>query len=1248
MSQLTFYNRFECLAAARWLLLVILVATLVSTAVSEKTTAVSANDDSTYIVLLTDPPLATYAGGIAGLAPTAPSATGAARLDPTGPASVAYLDFLSLQQDQVLAAMSVSLQRPVDPLFHYDAVLNGFAVNLTPDEAAVVAALPGVTRVTPDEIRYLHTDVGPAWIGAAGVWDGSNTGGLPGTKGEGVVVGVIDTGINHDHPAFAAVGPVDEYVHSNPRGQFFGACDPLLGVPFCNNKLIGVYDFTGTGPEDDNGHGSHTASTAAGNVLDAAIIAPTITLNRAISGVAPHANIISYKACVTTPAIGTCLISSLLGAINQATLDQVDVINYSIGGGSSNPWTDLDAQAFFGARSAGIFVATSAGNSGPGPATIGSPADAPWVLSVGASTHNRQYANALVNMSGDNTPTPADMVGKSVTAGYGPAPIVYAGDYGNNLCGSGTAEAPINPFPPGTFSGEIVVCDRGTYARVDKARFVGESGAGGFVLANDAASDNSLVGDAYAIPGVHITYDDGVILKAWLAGGSDHTGTITGTTADESAANGDVMASFSSRGPNPAVADLVKPDVTAPGVDILAAFHTPLGSTGSGPEYGVISGTSMSSPHAAGAAALLRALHPDWTPDEVKSALMTTAFVNLPGSGHEAHAVLKEDGATPADPFDMGSGRVDLNRAARAGLLLDETPANYEAANPDSGGDPKSLNLPSLGNSACDTVCNWTRTVRSTADSSVTWTAVTGTPAGMALTVTPASFTLAPGQSQTISIQANVSELAAGQWQFAQVRLQPDDADIPAARLPLAVMPLGGDAVPQLTLYFHGNSGEHDSGYPGEAECTGDGATDVVVCGGPFLLPGDELSPNPAARWMVAAPLFDGENARNIYDPNWTWYLDEETTLAGPMTVEFWASCGNCSSLLLSIDWTIRLWADEVKVFEQRITATPSLPNVPDRLAVTVDLPEVTAGESFVLHVDPVYIDVAPYTIYYDSSEPCPGAAAGSCDSLVRMPVVGLGNPDPEEPVGGGKVSGGGWLATNDGGKINFGFQAEETEQGSEGELQLRDKNASVNINLEQVTTIGHVQEPCGGISASANAIEFQGSGTFNGGTATFRVCVADNGEPGNQSPNPDRFYLACLSGCGYDTAARASDNGLGGGNIKLHQAPDGSSSSSGQNDGSASVLRLDPLLLAESLIGQVQPLQVRVYDAQGDMLSGETITLVRTAADGSTEHFTAVTGLDGLALFAITILSGEYEYVAYSGDLSSNGMNVKGLLLLP
>jgi subtilisin family serine protease len=459
-------------------------------------------------------------------------------------------------------------------------------------------------------------------------------------------------------------------------------------------------------------------------------------------------------------------------AIDQATADAVDVINFSIGGGSRDAWSDANAQAFLGARDAGIFASVAAGNSGPSARTMGSPANAPWVTAVAATTHNRKFVNHLTGMTGG----PADMTGAGVTTGYGPAKIVYAGNYGAPLCGAGpalpTGDSVINPFPPGTFHGEIVVCDRGTYGRVAKGNNVKAGGAGGYVLANDQASGDSLIGDAFALPGVAITYRDGLALKAWLATAGDHSGSIAGASLDLSATNGDQMASFSSRGPDKTHPDVLKPDVAAPGVDILAAINgvDPL----SDPEYGILSGTSMAAPHLAGAAALIVALHATWTPAEIQSALMTTAKTPVTEAGKTV------------GPFARGAGRVDLTKAALAGLLLNETAPNYLAANPATGGDPTTLNTPSVANSGCQATCTWSRTVSSSIASSASWSVSTVKPKGMGLTVTPSSFTLAPGASQKLTITADVSKLGVGQWVEAEIRLSAG-ALAPVAHLPVTV-----------------------------------------------------------------------------------------------------------------------------------------------------------------------------------------------------------------------------------------------------------------------------------------------------------------------------------------------------------------------------------------------------------------------------------------------------------------------------
>lgn len=736
---------------------------------------------ATYIVRLVDDPVAAYRGGIPGLAATALRLTGRSKLALDSAAVGAYREYLAARQKQLVDAMTAAFGREMQIPFRYDIAFNGLAVVLTGQEAADLTTFPGVAAVRREELRRPLTDAGPAWIGAPALWDGS---GMPDhlpNQGEGIIVGVIDTGINMDHPSFAAVGG-DGYVHTNPfgSGHYLGWCDPAnpnydLALP-CNDKLIGAWDFIdqfgeGDGPEDSSGHGSHTASTAVGNTMVVTMTSPTgYEAPALISGVAPHANVIAYDACDTT-----CPDSVLLAAINQAVADGVDVINLSISGGV-DPYHSGVELALLDATEAGVFVAAAAGNSGPGSSTLSH--QGPWVATVGASTHNRKFTNALINLNQSGGASLPAITGKSFSAGYGPAPIVYAGDFGDALCAS--------PFPAGTWSnGEIVVCDRGTVSRVSKGSHVQAGGAGGLILAN-AAEGQSVNSDAHALPAVHINFADGMALKNWLASGSGHTAQITGTTPDYALTNGDRMAPFSSRGPNSAV-DVIKPDIVAPGLDIVAAVNSTGGSTS--PELGFISGTSMAAPHLAGAAALVKAAHPGWTPAQIRSALMMTAVTD---------GVYLADGMTAVTPFDAGAGRVDVSRAVRAGLLLSESRANYLAADPAAGGDPMALNLPSLANGSCLDTCFWVRTVTNVTSQPATWTAVITAPAGIEIAVAPSRFTVAPGASQTLLITADVTGYLGGsEWVFATLGLSSPGQE--GLHMPIALRKQAGPGPITLT-----------------------------------------------------------------------------------------------------------------------------------------------------------------------------------------------------------------------------------------------------------------------------------------------------------------------------------------------------------------------------------------------------------------------------------------------------------------
>jgi len=744
---------------------------------------------NTYIIQLTDQPLASYSGARAGLAATRPQATNSKRLNVNSAESVAYRAYLVTQQAHLLQTIGERLQRAPEPLYAFQTVYNGLVLQLTEAEAKQVTTLPGVLAVTRDQWYSATTDTSPGFIGATALWDGSATGGLPGTKGDGIIVGVIDTGIWPEHLSFA-----DDGSYAPPPARWHGTCQkPSDGTTWilCNNKLIGaqhfltgyvaamggVYDGLFYSARDDNGHGTHTASTAAGNEGVAAQLFGMPLGN--VSGIAPRAYVAAYKALGPHGGVG----SDLMAAIDKAVADGVDVINYSIGGPSGDPWRDASALAFLNAREAGVFAAVSAGNSGANPSTLGSPGDAPWVTTVAASTSNRAFLSEITL-----TPTLTNSIqlyGASLMSGVNNLRLVDAGHYTDTLGLNG--RLCLNPFPAGTFTAEqVVLCERGENGRVAKGDNVKAGGAGGVILMNNEPG-MGLVTDNYSLPAVHVPYEVGAAIRAHLAVQPVVTITFTaghGVVSPDTRVHPDEMAEFSSRGPvRHGRNNYLKPNITGPGVQTLAGTTPKHYSDGPQNQlFMAISGTSMSSPHMAGAAALLVALHPDWTPAQIEAALMTTALTQ----------VVKEDGVTPADPFDLGAGRMNLFAASRTGLLFDETKAHYLAANPALGGDASQLNTPSLANGQCLAECAWTRIVSNPLTRTVTWTVSVSLPAGISLTVTPAQFTLAPGLTQTLQVDANVEGYEPdGQWVFGRLTLTPNDNAIPTAGLPIAILPTG-------------------------------------------------------------------------------------------------------------------------------------------------------------------------------------------------------------------------------------------------------------------------------------------------------------------------------------------------------------------------------------------------------------------------------------------------------------------------
>jgi hypothetical protein len=785
-----------------------------------------ANPD-VWIVELTDPPTATFRGGrpesalslsgprVGFLEPTAPALTGADRLDVDAPAVRRYAAYLDEARGLVLERIQAEVGRDVRPRFVYRHLRNGFAARMSADEAERVAALPGVRAVRPDYLQRVHTDAGPEWIGAPSLWSGA-TGAPNPTRGEGTVLGVIDTGINWAS-IFFDTSQSGQTV-TNPRGEFFGLCaDGTLDV--CNDKIIGIYDFTDEGSRgfDPDGHGSHTASTAAGLPLNLTLDFGTGPIAFSTSGVAPAASIIAYKAC-EEPEDGSggfvCPNSATTAALEQALTDGVDAVNYSIGGPPFDPWSQFGNQrVMLNLRAAGVVPVASAGNEGPGDATVGSPANTPWVVAVANATHGRLLANRLVNAEGGPFAL-GSLVGRGITESTATLPIVHARDFGNALCGTGPAElgpscadntGASNPFPPGTFDGQIVVCDRGTYGRVEKGKNVAEAGAGGMILANTVDSPQTVVADQHCLPATHVDTEQGDRLRDWLASGNGQRGRLTGTERFVDDRRAGRLRTSSSRGPAVGAVGLMKPNVTAPGTDILAA-STQINAAGDGPggdaanQVGFLTGTSMSSPHAAGAALLLRAAQPDWGVDTIVSALETTA---------DAGAVTNGDGSA-ARIIDRGAGGVRVDRAARIGLYLPVGEQEFLDANPFAGGDPSALNLPGVLDPNCVGTCTFTRTVRALGGGS--WT-VRGE-GELDIAVTPSSFTLSEGQQRTLEIRVSRGASKVGAWGAGSVVLEPSGGDFATQRLPVGVVAAAAELPDRQSFVSASNRGRGEIEIP--------------------------------------------------------------------------------------------------------------------------------------------------------------------------------------------------------------------------------------------------------------------------------------------------------------------------------------------------------------------------------------------------------------------------------------------------
>ncbi|GJT29737.1 subtilisin-like protease SBT1.8 [Tanacetum coccineum] len=589
------------------------------------------------------------------------------------------------EQDDHLSHLQslVSSATHADLLYSYTTVYNGYAASLSPHHAQFLLDSPSVLAVYQDTLYHLHTTRTPHFLGILQdetYFPKDQQQSPKVVAGSDVIIGVLDTGVWPELKSFDDSGmpPVP--------ARWRGECEQHkhFDKVSCNNKLIGARKFyngfrmaatkigefinENPSPRDDEGHGTHTSTTAAGGqVANASLFGYASGTAR---GMAVHARVASYKVCWKLGCFG----SDILAAMDKAVQDGVDVLSMSLGGGSGPYYRDTVAVGAFKAMEKGVFVSCSAGNSGPVKSSLANVA--PWIMTVGAGTLDRNFPAYALLGNGKK------VTGVSLYSGKGlgdkPVELVYHSSKrynssGSNLCLPGSLN-------PELARGKVVLCDRGVNPRVEKGFVVKEAGGVGMILANNAASGEELVADSHLLPAVAVGSKVGDEIREYLKTEPKPTtilsfgGTVLGVKPSP------VVAAFSSRGPNTVTPEILKPDVIGPGVNILAGWSGASGPSGlkvdtRKTQYNIMSGTSMSCPHISGLAALLKAAHPKWSPSAIKSALMTTAYTmdNTNSSLRDAA------GGHLSTPFAHGAGHVDPHKAISPGLVYDISTTEYIA-----------------------------------------------------------------------------------------------------------------------------------------------------------------------------------------------------------------------------------------------------------------------------------------------------------------------------------------------------------------------------------------------------------------------------------------------------------------------------------------------------------------------------------------------------------------------------------------
>ncbi|XP_010261834.1 PREDICTED: subtilisin-like protease SBT1.8 [Nelumbo nucifera] len=564
-------------------------------------------------------------------------------------------------------------------LYTYSTAYHGFAASLDPDQVEALRLSASVLGVYQDSIYTLHTTRTPEFLGLdtdLSLWAGHRTQDLDQATKD-VIIGILDTGVWPESKSFDDSGMPQ--VPSRWRGECESA--PDFSPSLCNKKLIGARSFSKgyrmasgasyskkpketESPRDRDGHGTHTASTAAGShVANASLLGYASGTAR---GMATRARVATYKVCWSTGCFG----SDILAGMDQAIADGVDVLSLSLGGGSAPYYRDTIAIGAFTAMEMGIFVSCSAGNSGPSRASLANVA--PWIATVGAGTLDRDFPAYAHLGNGKRFSGVSLYSGKGM--GTKPVSLFYGkGNETSNLCLPGSLE-------PELVRGKVVLCDRGISARVEKGAVVRDAGGLGMILANTAASGEELVADSHLLPAVAVGRKVGDMIREYARSDPNPMAVLSFGGTVLNVTPSPVVAAFSSRGPNVVTPQILKPDLIGPGVNILAAWSESVGPTGLVKDtrktgFNIMSGTSMSCPHISGVAALLKAAHPNWSPSAIKSALMTTAYTR----DNTKSPLRDAAGGAISNPWAHGSGHVDPQKALSPGLVYDATPEDYIA-----------------------------------------------------------------------------------------------------------------------------------------------------------------------------------------------------------------------------------------------------------------------------------------------------------------------------------------------------------------------------------------------------------------------------------------------------------------------------------------------------------------------------------------------------------------------------------------